>query len=119
MSTEILGIENGIFQIRIGGKLTHEEMVAAQKQLIGLPEGAQIPVLVDARKFEGWATEGDWSNFDTQYQAEPRIRRMAIVAEASWETLIAAFTGKGLRSFPIEIFAPEDFDKAVAWATAQ
>lgn len=98
------------------GKLHQPELAAVQRKLIEqLTGGAKTAILVDAREFDGWASDGDWGELDEQYQMDPLILKMAVVAEPKWETLAYAFTGKGIRKFPIELFAPADFEKAVAW----
>ena len=116
MSTEILGFENHIYHIRIHGKLTHEELAAVQRGFAKeISDDMKAPILVDARTFDGWAKDQDWGNLDAQYEAEPKISRMAIVADPRWDTLVTAFSGKGIRRFPIEIFSPEDWNKAMEW----
>jgi hypothetical protein len=118
MSIQIENSHNGVVSLRLSGKLHQPELVSTQRGLAGqLAGGEKAAVVVDAREFEGWAKDGDWGDLDAQYTVDPVIRKMAIVADPKWETLIMAFTGKGLRRFPIEIFAPADFDQALAWAS--
>jgi hypothetical protein len=116
MSIKIEDIQNGVITMRIAGQLQHPEVVATHRSLSGkIADGEKAAVLVDAREFEGWAQDGDWGDLDTQFVMDALILKMAIIVDPKWETLAMAFTGKGLRPFPIEIFAPSDFPKAEAW----
>jgi hypothetical protein len=116
MSIKIEDIQNGMITMRIAGKLQHPELVATHHSLAAqIADGEKAAVLVDAREFDGWAQDGDWGDLDTQYEMDSLILKMAIVVDPKWETLTMAFTGKGLRPFPIEIFAPSDFPEAEAW----
>lgn len=118
MSIKIEASENGVITLRIAGKLHQPDLVATQRSLAEqLAGGEKAAVLVDAREFEGWAKGGDWGDLDAQYAMDPKIRKMAVVADPKWETLATAFTGKGIRRFPIEIFVPSEFPKAIAWVT--
>jgi hypothetical protein len=118
MSIEIKNSSNGVVNLILSGILHQPELIASQRGLAEqLAGGGKAAVLVDAREFEGWAKGGDWSNFDAQFALDPLIGKMAIVADPQWEALAAAFTGRGLRSFPIKIFAAGDFSKALAWSS--
>ncbi len=118
MSIRIVSNENGLITLKISGALTQSELVAMQRDLATRIDSAEkTSILIDAREFGGWAKGGDWGDLDAQYAVDPMIHKMAIVADPKWETLANAFTGKGLRRFPIETFAPADFDQALAWAS--
>lgn len=118
MSIEIENNANGVVTLRLTGKLHQPELVATQRGLAEQLGGdEQYALLVDAREFEGWAKGGDWGDLDAQYALDPMISKMAVVADPKWETLAMAFTGKGLRRFPIEIYVPQDFSKALAWVS--
>lgn len=118
MSIKIEDIENGVITVCIAGKLHQPDHVATQRDLAKRLAGAEkAAVLVDARGFEGWGKDGDWGDLDAQYAVDPLIRKMAVVVDPKWKTLATAFTGKGLRRFPIEIFAPSDFADALAWVS--
>lgn len=119
MSIRIVSSENGVISLKLSGKLAQAELTAMQRNLAGqLTDGNKVSVLIDARDFDGWAKGGDWGDLDAQFAVDPKIHKMAIVTDPRWETLATAFTGKGLRRFPIEIFPPADFEKARAWASA-
>lgn len=119
MSIEIQSNEQGLVIIRISGILQQPELVAGQSSLAEqLAGGEKVALLVDARDFEGWGKGGDWGDLDAQYRMDPLIRKMALVVDPQWETLATAFIGKGLRRFPVELFAPSDFPEALAWASS-
>jgi hypothetical protein len=118
MSIQIQNLDTGLIRVTVSGKLTQPELASSQRALAKqLAGGEKASILVDARDFGGWAAGGDWSDLDAQLSIDPLIRKMAIVTEPEWEGLASAFTGKGLRAFPVEIFAPSDYQKALSWAT--
>ncbi|MGA0845056.1 MAG: STAS/SEC14 domain-containing protein [Luteolibacter sp.] len=118
MSILIQNIESGLTRVMISGPMTQRELATFQGTLQRqLNNGENAAVLVDAREFAGWAADDEWGNLDAQLSMDPLIRRMAIVIDPQWGALAAAFTGKGLRSFPIKIFAPSEYAKALAWAS--
>jgi len=118
MSITIKENDNGVVMLSITGKLQQPDLVATQRALAAQLSGhGKAALLVDARCFEGWAKGGDWGDLDAQYAVDPMIRRMAVVADPKWETLATSFTGKGIRRFPIEIFLPSDFARALAWVS--
>lgn len=105
MSAEIISQFDGIVTAKITGILTHPELTALQKALLGIigREGG-IRVLIICEDFQGWAKEGEWEDVSFQNNSDPYINKMALL-----------FTGKGFREFPIEYFEPGDIAQAQAW----
>jgi hypothetical protein len=118
MSIQYTHHPEGIVTIELTGKLHQPELAAMQRTLAAkLADGEKIALVIDGRAFQGWSNDGDWSNLEAQYALDPKIRKMAIIADPAWSALADAFTGKKLRPFPIEMFAPADVDQALAWAS--
>jgi len=116
MSAEIVSNENGIVTASISGKLTRAELAAAQKAIADLiRQSGPVRVLILLDGFEGWAKSGDWGDLSFQVEHDPYIVKMALVGDRKWEGLALMFTGKGVRSVPIEYFAPGEADRARAW----
>ena len=117
MSIRYTHTSEGIVIVELAGRLHQPELAAAQRAFAeNLADGGKIAIVVDARAFEGWSNDGDWTNLDAQYALDPKVRKMAIIVDPSWTALADAFTGKRFRPFPIETFAPADADQALAWA---
>lgn len=116
MSVEVLVDENGILAIEVSGKLSYEKFREMQSTMAqSIKRDGRIRVLTIADGFDGWEKEGDWGNLTVQAQLDPFIDRMAIVGEKKWEDLVALFTAKGLRQFPIEFFPLDEIQRANAW----
>lgn len=116
MSIQIDNTETGLVTLRITGKLHQPDLADTHRSLaVQFSAEGKSAILVDAREFGGWAEGGDWGDLDAQHALDPLIRKMAVVVDPQWETLAIAFTGKGLRGFPIEIFTPSEFPQALAW----
>jgi hypothetical protein len=116
MSIQIKIIDIDFILVTLDGVLAHHDLVSFQRALTEqLSGGEKASILVDAREFEGWEKDGDWGDVEAQYVMDPLILKMAIVTDSKWKDLATAFTGKGLRSFPIEIYSPTDYDKAQEW----
>lgn len=115
MSARITKTSDGIITIEITGKISPEQLGSTQQLVLeslrALEGGALLCVCDD---FQGW-TDGDWSDLSFQEQADPLIRKMAVVGERQWEGLAMAFTAKGIRPFPIGFFDTGRVDDARAW----
>jgi hypothetical protein len=120
MSIQLQTIDIGLVRVTVTGTLAHADLVSFQRALAEqFTADDKTSVIVDARDFEGWEADGDWGDLESQSAMDPVVLKMAIVTDPKWENLAAAFTGKGLRHFPIEIFTPADYHKALAWASGQ
>jgi hypothetical protein len=115
MSTEIVGVADGVLTARIAGMVSPSDVQAMQKSVVELLEKHEkLRLLLDAVGFAG-LEKGRWSATSTLSRYDAQIEKMAIIGDRKWENDILLFTGKGLRRAQIEYFAPGDEAKARAW----
>ena len=118
MSAEIASVAGHVLTMKVSGTLTETELAslqAAAGKIIST--GGKWRLLVLAENFKGWERGGAWNDFSFS-DRDASIERMAIVGDRKWEDLSLMFTAKGLRSFPIEFFAPEQLGAAQDWLAA-
>jgi hypothetical protein len=119
MGARFLGIEGDILTIKVTGRLERAELAEAQRLATeAIHEHGPVRILILTEGFQGWAKGGDWGDLSFQIVNDPFIRKMAIVGAKDWKDLALMFTGRGLRSFPIEHFPPADAAKARTWLAA-
>jgi len=108
----------GLVTVVLTGRVGPKQWGAALGEVAGLlPEGRRTSVLVSAEGFEGWGA-GQWDDsYFSSFQREfdPRIGRMAIVADKKWEGQALMFAGKGLRKIEIEFFTLGEIESARQW----
>jgi hypothetical protein len=119
MSAQVVESNNHLLTVSISGTLTQPEFTTMQKSAAEILQKTHpLRVLVLATEFTGWTREGNWGDMSFQPN-DALITKMAIVTDAKWKELVALFTGKGMRKFPIEIFSPGDIKKAREWLGAE
>jgi len=119
MSAQIIGLDGSILTVKVTGRLVYSEHIEVQRATGEiLKEHGPLRLLVLTEGFQGWAKGGDWGDVSFQLDNDPLIEKMAIVAGEEWEDLVLLFSGRGLRSFPIEHFPPADEARARAWLAA-
>jgi hypothetical protein len=119
MTAEIASVAGHVLTVKVSGILTEPEltsMQAAAAKIVGT--GGQWRLLVLTENFKGWERGGAWNDFSFS-ESDASIERMAIVGDRKWEDLALLFTAKGLRSFPIEFFEPEQQSAAKDWLAAR
>lgn len=105
----------GLVTVDLSGRIGAEQWGAALDELATLlPEGRRTAILVSGDDFAGWGT-GEWDDFDFRHEYDPRISRIAIVADERWEDQALMFAGKGLRKVEIEFFTPDAIERARRW----
>jgi len=116
MGIAILERSGTLLTFEISGELLRSELDAAHKAAIDVinSEGS-IRLLVITKDFLGWETGVDWGDVSFQINYDQYIQKIAIVGAEKWEDLVSAFTGKGLRSAPVEYFTPTEIRKARKW----
>lgn len=118
MSAQILDALDGIITVEVSGKLSPGELAANQREILAqLRDWGGGAILCLCESFEGW-TGGDWGDLSFQLEADPLIRKMAIIGEREWEDLAMAFTAQGVRPFPITFFESGQLIEARAWLQA-
>src|SRR4051812_9050852 len=108
--------------ISLSGRIGPEQWIAGLDEMAAcLPEGRLTSILVLGNDFQDWGP-GDWDDFGFQFsfqhKYDPRIGRMAIVADRKWEDRALMFAGKGLRKIEIEFFTPDEIERARQWLAA-
>jgi hypothetical protein len=107
---------DGIFTVRISGRLSYANYKKAQQQVAArLEQQTGSRILILAEDFDGWEKEGDWGDLSFHFENDSRIGRMAVVCEDRWRDELTLFTGQGFRSFPIQFFSPDEEQLARTW----
>jgi hypothetical protein len=107
---------NDICVLRIGGILKRSEFGAEEKALARhIDSGSNPRLLVILENFEGWEGGTDWNDLDFYILHGHKVSKMAIVAEARWETLALAFAGAGVRRTPVKFFPSNELEQARSW----
>jgi hypothetical protein len=108
--------DEDIYVLRISGILKQSEFSAEQSALgRKIDSGSKPRLLVILEKFEGWERGTDWNDLDFLFSHSHKINKIAIVAEARWETLALAFAGAGVRRAPVKFFPPNELEQARNW----
>jgi hypothetical protein len=116
MSAIIVDSQDHVITVTISGKLSRAQLSSVQAQGAKLIQKlGSASILVLAPQFEGWEKEGDWGDLSFQYENDPLIKRIAIVADKKWESLALMFAGKGVRQPQIEFFSVDAMERARAW----
>jgi hypothetical protein len=119
MGAQIVGLGGNILTVKVTGRLVYSEHISVQRAAAEiLKEHGPLRLLILTEDFQGWAKGGDWGDLSFQIDNDPLIEKMAIVADEDWEDLVLLFSGRGLRSFPIEHFPLADEARARAWLAA-
>lgn len=118
MSAQVIDAIDGIITAEVSGKISPSELASNQAEILSqLQKWGGGAILIICEQFEGF-TAGDWTDLSFQQQADPLIRKMAIIGESQWKTMALAFTAKGQRPFPIEFFPTGHLIEATAWLKA-
>lgn len=115
MSAQIIDSIDGIIVQEISDKMSPSELADCQAEVLRLlRESGGGSILCLCEDFEGFSS-GDWSDLSFQREADPLIRKMAIVGSEETEDMALAFAAKGHRPFPIEYFSTGHLREAHAW----
>ncbi len=101
--------------LRLKGMLKKSELdsvLAAETRQWG--PTIHVKVLLILEDFKGWEKGANWGDL-TFFEAHgDQIDKIAIVADAKWESEMLAFVGAGFRRAPVKFFSANEF--AVAWS---
>lgn len=118
MSIQILDDIDRILTVEITGTLGEVELSDVQKGISEILKGwGGGALLVLTEGFEGWEA-GKWDNAAFQQEADPLIRKMAVVGEGRWQEQALMFVGGATRPFPIRYFSSGKMLEARGWLTA-
>src|SRR6266513_1398859 len=113
MPVQIQYQPHDIYVLRFSGILKRSEFAAEQSALARqIDTGSKPRLLVILENFEGWERRADWNDLDFMISHVGKISKIAVVAEARWETRALAFAGAGVRRAPVKIFPPNDMEQA-------
>lgn len=116
MSARIVDEDGDTVTLRIIGKLEYKEFQSVQRAVAEvISRKKTVRLLILGEDFAGWDKNGGWGDVTFNEQFDTHVRKMAIVGEKEWEDLVLLFTARGLRSFPIEFFLPNEIGKAREW----
>jgi hypothetical protein len=119
MGAELIELSGGFLMFIVNGKLSHAELVEAQRAAAALlQKHRRVRILALAEDFQGWESGGDWGDLSFQEEHDSQIECMALVGDKKWKELALAFVGRGFREFPIEYFEHGEVAKARAWLRA-
>ena len=118
VSTATLKKEPGnIYVLRISGKLNKATMDSVQ--VVGARDIARgatdLKLLVVLTDFTGWTGGGNWGDIDFFIQYEANISKIAVVADARWESETLVFLGAGRRTGEVRFFQTGQDVQAQAW----
>jgi len=75
----------------------------------------RVKVLLILEDFKGWEMGANWADL-TFFEAHgDQIDKIAIVADAKWESEMMAFVGAGFRRAPVKFFSAGEFSVAWSW----
>jgi len=107
---------DGIYVLRISGKLKRSEFGDAQEAIARtIDAGAKPRLLAILDEFEGWERGADWNDLDFLFSHSQEIARIAIVVDPRWEVPALAFAGAGVRRAPVKLFPPNELAQAREW----
>ncbi len=116
MGIELIELSHDALMLIVSGKLTHQELLEAQRAGAKLIQARKrTRLLVVAEDFEGWERGGDWGDLAFQQENDPKIECMALVGDRKWKELALAFVGQGFRDFPVAYFEHGQMSKARRW----
>jgi len=116
MAVELIKLSNQVFMLVVTGKLTEDQLFAAQREAAeAMVTMDRVRIVVVAEDFQGWEGGDEWGDLSFQIENDDKIERMALVGDKKWKLLVLAFVGQGFRSFPIEYFESGQLAKARAW----
>jgi len=116
MAVEVLDPTGSLITVRISGMLKREEFTRLQGLFLeAVKHRRKFNLLVMLEDFEGWDEKDDWNSVPFHLEYDQQVEKIAIVGDAKWEDLFAAFLGKGMRGMPIRHFLPARLEIARAW----
>lgn len=120
MSAQISGVEGSLVTVVLSGKLSRSQLIQVQEEAAEvIRQFGKLCILVRAEQFAGWEKEGDWGDLTFQYENDPFIEKIAIVADEKWEGLALIFAGRGLRRPAIEFFPTSELKRARLWVSPE
>jgi hypothetical protein len=116
MPIQVLEPTGNPITVKISGLLKKEEFTRLQGLFLeAVKHQRKFSLLVMLEGFEGWDEKDDWNSVPFHLEYDQQVQKVAIVGDAKWEDLFAAFLGKGMRGMQIRHFLPAQLDAARTW----
>ncbi len=120
MGATMIEEDGNLRVMRVSGLLKKSELDALQETVIRQGStDTDIKLLVIVEGFQGWERGADWGDITFFSTYGDRIGKIAIVADARWETDLLMFVGAGLRRAPVQFFPQGRLTEARAWLTSR
>ncbi len=116
MAVQVLEPTGNQVTVKISGTLTKAEFTRLQGLFLeAVKHRGKFSLLVLLEDFKGWDERDDWNTVPFHLEYDRQVEKVAVVGDAKWEDLFAAFLGKGMRGMPIRHFLPARLAEARAW----
>jgi hypothetical protein len=115
MAVELIPMVDDALEVRVSGKLTHEDyetFVPAIERLI--EEHGTLRVLLVTHDFHGWTAGALWDDVKFDVKHFNDVERLAVVGEKKWEQGMAAFC-KPFTTADVRFFEHDRLDEARKW----
>ena len=120
MSITFTKESDDLFVIRVDGVFTGEDKKEIEnKGRQELKLLTCVRMLVLAAKFAGWGREGDWGDLTFLYESDPKIEKIAVVAEGKWKDEMLMYLGAGRRQAQVKFFLYDEEEVAKVWLQSE
>jgi len=115
----IENMEDGIFTVKVSGKLTHQDyrqhLIPALEKVIAA--NGEINLLIEAQDFHGWEWHAAFDDFETGIKYRKKFKRIAIVGDQDWERLLSKLFSFIIAG-EVRYFSMEQFTHAKQWLSS-
>ncbi len=116
MSVTFTKESDDLFVIGVQGIFTFEDLKEVEKSARQqIDRNQKVKLLVLAEDFTGWGKEGDWGDLTFMYEYDPKIEKIAVVAEANWKDQMLMYIGAGRRQAEVKFFFEDEEKDARDW----
>ncbi len=106
----------GVYRVTVDGVAEAAQFTELQSEgAREFDQVGEVRVLMDLRNFKGWRVPPQDDNLDFLLKYDPKMKKIAVVAEESMRDRAVMFFGKGYRQAEVEFFPSAEFEQAKAW----
>ena len=114
--------ENGLFCIKVSGKLTHQDyqehlIPELEKAIAASPGAHEARVLLEAEDFHGWEWRAALDDLKMGIKHRKDFRKIAIVGKKEWEKYLKDIFGL-MMTGEIQFYDETDLAAAKTWLAA-
>jgi hypothetical protein len=107
---------DGVYTVTVDGVAEAAQFTELQSEgAREFDQVGEVRILMDLRKFKGWSVPPKDDNLEFLLKYDPKIKKIAIVAEEPMRDRAEMFFGKGFRQAEVEFFPSTQFEQAKAW----